>query len=245
MTQKLGIFILLAAAALIPRAQAQAADYDPPIFVEAAPELVPVEVGSGWYLRGDLAYNLNEESTDVDFGLTPVSFSEDENPIFGSIGFGYHFNDYLRADINFGYLPGNEISARYDDGVIAASGRLSNYAWTGMLNGYVDLGTYVGLTPYVGAGIGVYRSTRELEASFNDGIVDLDFRDDETQYSMAYSLAAGVGYNVSKNLVVDLGYQYLSAPDAEYVSVDDLTEYPIQEGLDYHQVKVGLRYELW
>jgi opacity protein-like surface antigen len=245
MTQKSHILFLLAVGALMPLAPAHAADYDPPIFVEEAAEFVPVEVGSGWYLRGDLAYNLNEESTDVDFGLTPVSFSEDENPIFASIGFGYHFNDYLRADINFGYLPGNEISASYDDGVIAASGRLSNHAWTGMLNGYVDLGTYVGLTPYVGAGIGVYRSTRELEASFNDGLVDLEFRDDETQYSMAYSLAAGVGYNVSKNLVVDLGYQYLSAPDAEYVSVDDLTEYPIQEGLDYHQVKVGLRYELW
>ena len=35
---------------------ALAADYDPPIVIDAVDDYVPVEVGNGWYLRGDLGY---------------------------------------------------------------------------------------------------------------------------------------------------------------------------------------------
>ncbi|RWK45561.1 MAG: porin family protein, partial [Mesorhizobium sp.] len=66
-----------------------------------------------------------------------------------------------------------------------------------------------------------------------------------TQYSFAYSLNAGVAYQVSKNLLVDVGYQYLSSPDAEYATLADLDDSPIRKGIDSHQVKVGLRYDLW
>ena len=47
------------------------------------------------------------------------------------------------------------------------------------------------------------------------------------------------------NLQLDLGYQYLSAPDAEIAEVRDFTSYPIHKGIDAHQIKVGLRYDLW
>ncbi len=44
-------------------AAAMAADYDPPIFVDDSPEYVPVEVGSGWYLRGDIGYIAKQTDT--------------------------------------------------------------------------------------------------------------------------------------------------------------------------------------
>ena len=240
--------LLPAAALLLTPALAQAADYDPPIFVEeAAPEYVPVEVGSGWYLRGDVAYSTNKTHESSGLELSPIRYNEDENPVSGSIGFGYHFTDYLRADLNLAYIPGAEISAWYDDGDVAANGSLSNRAWTGMANAYVDLGTYVGITPYVGAGVGVFQSTRKLEAHYNDpsNDIDLDFNDRDKQYSIAYSLGAGFAYSLTKNVSVDLGYQYLAAPDAEYAEVRDMESYPVRNSLDYHQVKVGLRYDLW
>ncbi|TIM51306.1 MAG: porin family protein, partial [Mesorhizobium sp.] len=56
MTVKSGIALALAAIALTPLSQALGADYDPPIYVDQAPDYVPVEVGSGWYLRGDVSY---------------------------------------------------------------------------------------------------------------------------------------------------------------------------------------------
>ncbi|TIY01964.1 MAG: porin family protein, partial [Mesorhizobium sp.] len=177
------------------------------------------------------------------------SFSDNEDPIFASIGFGYHFNDYLRADLNFGYLPGNKIGVGYDDGTTVASASLKNYAFSGMLNGYVDLGTYVGITPYLGAGIGIVQSNRKLSASYftdnNDPTDDFVLQDDKTQYSFAYTLNAGLAYQVSKNVSVDLGYQYFSAPDAEYATAESLTSYTIDKGISNHQVKLGLRYDLW
>jgi opacity protein-like surface antigen len=254
MNVKSRIALALAAIVLVPMTPVLAADYDPPIYVDQAPDYAPVEVGSGWYLRGDVAYLPTKSFTNEDFAFTPASFDENEDPVFASIGFGYHFNDYLRADLNLGYLPGNTISVGYDDSATAleptvASGTLKNYAFSGMLNGYVDLGTYVGITPYLGAGIGIVQSKRKLSASYftdnGDNTDDFVLNDDKTQYSLAYTLNAGVAYQVSKNVSIDLGYQYFSAPSAEYVTAASLTSYPIQKGISNHQVKLGLRYDLW
>ncbi|MER9307604.1 porin family protein [Mesorhizobium sp. M0293] len=251
------VALALGALALLPLTPVHAADYDPPIYVDQAPDYVPVEVGSGWYLRGDVSYLAQKSFKNDNFAFTPASFSDKEDPIFASVGFGYHFNDYLRADLNLGYLPGNKIGVGYDDSAIViapdtatvASSSLKNYAFSGMLNGYVDLGTYVGITPYLGAGIGVVRSKRSLSASYftdnSDPSDDFVLNDSKTQYSLAYTLNAGLAYQVSKNVSVDLGYQYFSAPDAEYVTAESLTSFPVHKGISNHQVKLGLRYDLW
>jgi len=247
----------LAALVLAPLTPAQAADYDPPVYVDQAPDYQPVEVGSGWYLRGDVSYLVQKSFKNDDFAFTPASFSDKEDPVFASIGFGYHFNDYLRADINLGYLPGNKIGVGYDDsGIVVApatatvaSASLTNYAYSLMLNGYVDLGTYVGITPYVGGGLGVVQSKHKLSASYFtnnlDPTDDFELQNDKTRYSLAYTLNAGLAYQVTKNVSVDLGYQYFSAPDAEYVTAASLTSYPVRKGISNHQVKLGLRYDLW
>ncbi|MES0153846.1 porin family protein [Mesorhizobium sp. M0018] len=249
MTSKSPVVLALAAIVLMPLTPALAADYDPPVYVDQAPDYVPVEVGSGWYLRGDVSYLVQKSFKDEDFAFTPASFDEKEDPIFASIGFGYHFNDYLRADLNVGYLPGNKIDVGYNDGTTVASATLKNYAFSGILNGYVDLGTYVGITPYLGAGVGILQSKRRLSASYftdnADPTDDFVRHDNKTQYSFAYTLNAGLAYQVSKNVSVDLGYQYFSAPDAEYVTAESLTSFPIRKGINNHQVKVGLRYDLW
>ncbi|PBB26482.1 hypothetical protein CK228_27840 [Mesorhizobium sp. WSM4312] len=246
--------LALAGLGLLPLTPAIAADYDPPIYTDQAPDYVPVEVGSGWYLRGDVSYLVQKSFKNDDFAFTPASFDEKEDPIFASIGFGYHFNDYLRADLNLGYLPGNKIGVGYDDSgsTIAytqASADLKNYAYSLMLNGYVDLGTYVGITPYLGGGVGIVQSTRKLSASYFtnnfDPTDDFEQTDDKTKYSLAYTLNAGLAYQVSKNVSVDLGYQYFSAPDAEYVTAASLTSFPVHKGISNHQIKLGLRYDLW
>jgi len=218
---------VLSLAALMPFA-AHAADYDPPIFVEEAPEYVPVEVGSGWYLRGDIGYNISE--THYEFSYLGVD--TDNSRIFGGLGVGYRFTDYFRGELNLGFLSQDTLDAT--DGINTVS--LENTVWSGMANAYVDLGTIAGFTPYVGAGAGmVYsRSAASVEP--------LGFSVSDDQYEFAYSLTAGVAYQMTQNLLVDVGYQYLSSPGLEYIDFDTLT---VDEGVDYHQVKVGLRYELW
>ena len=118
-----------------------------------------------------------------------------------------------------------------------------------MLNGYVDLGTYVGITPYLGGGVGIVQSTHKLSAGYftdnSDPSDDFAQSDDKTKYSLSYTLNAGLAYQVTKNVSVDLGYQYFSAPDAEYVTAESLTSYPVKKGISNHQLKLGLRYDLW
>ena len=66
MKASLRILILAIAVGLPP--SAFAADYDPPIVVDQPVEDVPVEVGSGWYLRGDIGYNFDLQADgDFDF----------------------------------------------------------------------------------------------------------------------------------------------------------------------------------
>lgn len=239
---------------LAPSSGAVAADYEPPMVIDTPEEYVPVEVGNGWYLRGDIGYKFNTPYRDTVFAS--ASYSQEENilPLTGSIGFGYRFTDYFRMEANLGLLTTNSSSLNYltDDGMGVVVSEVNvgteNEIWTGMVNAYADLGTYVGFTPYVGAGIGVAATKRNYSFSENfvDGaIVDVAYADNALQYVFAYSIGAGVNYQLTKNLSVDLGYEYFSAPDAEYVTMVTPTTYAINSGVDYHQVKLGLRYALW
>ncbi|MBZ9815588.1 outer membrane protein [Mesorhizobium sp. CA7] len=275
----------LAAIILLPMTPALAADYDPPIYVDQAPDYQPVEVGSGWYLRGDVGYAFNKP---YDFSETPAGLSTKNSPLSGSIGMGYHFNDYFRGELNFGLLPTSKFASSFQttcDGtqtvsVTDASGTSvfagpstrgcegsnngNNKAYDVMASAFVDLGTYVGITPYVGGGIGLaYSSYRFaqgdrncVDSSTTVGSTTTIFECDdpsgykgsaqsEKQFSLTYMLGAGFAYQVSKNVAVDVGYQYVALPSAKYVVSDNAGDPIFKKGLDYHQVKLGLRYDLW
>ena len=89
---------------------ALAADYEPPIVIDQPVEEVPVEVGSGWYLRGDIGYNF-EVDADGDFDyrtFDPLTGAYSDNvfatgslneQVTWSAGVGYNFTDMLRADV--------------------------------------------------------------------------------------------------------------------------------------------------
>ncbi|MBX3568445.1 MAG: porin family protein [Rhizobiaceae bacterium] len=311
------IALALAAAALLPAAYANAADYDPPVYVEPAEEYVPVEVGSGWYLRGDIGYVADKQYRDRQrvladpdlaafspFNVTSSSLKD--TPVFGSVGFGYHLNDFLRADLNLGMLAGDRynMSGVVDDGCAgtqtvqttnfnaqgqqvgpvvtttgaanrdcAASLSARNTYWTGLANGYIDLGTYAGFTPYIGGGLGVVYSkvslngnavcsadtatqgtatssttttflcqgqTQATDADVNYAGISYSDR----KYSLLYAANAGVSYQVAKNTSIDVGYQYLNSPEARWVKLTNNGP-EFGKGIDYHSVKVGLRYDLW
>ena len=116
-----------------------AADYDPPIVVDQAAEYVPVEVGSGWYLRGDVGYNFSDSAVP---SFLRSARKRATRHIAGSIGVGYHFTDYVRAELNFGFLSQRPASMPRTASTRSA---FENNVWSGMANGYVDLGTYVRL----------------------------------------------------------------------------------------------------
>jgi opacity protein-like surface antigen len=199
-----------------------AADYDPPIFIEEAPEYVPVEIGSGWYLRGDVSYDLSSRPYDVSINGVAV----DNYRFGGGVGFGYHFTDELRADLTVSYLGKDSLSS--------GANELSQTMWSGLVSGYYDIATIVGITPYVGAGIGATYAKQEV--NLTSGTFD------SSDYEFAYALMAGASYKVTDNVSIDAGYQFLHTPDMRYYDVDTDT---VRKGDKKHLIRVGLRYDLW
>ncbi|MDH6231148.1 opacity protein-like surface antigen [Mesorhizobium soli] len=226
------IFLPLAAALLWHSAPAMAADYEPPIYVESGPEYVPVEIGSSWYLRGDVTYNTNRPVNRFSW----LGHDTDNSRFGGEVGFGYHFTDYLRADLTSGFVSRDKFS--FDDRTDRFEAK--NHVWSGLANGYVDLGTYAGVTPYLGAGLGFLYAHREIDIDSPTLGVKGDWS--EHKYSFAYALNAGLSYRFTPNTSVDLAYRFLSAPDLQHLDMDSQT---IRKGVNYHQVKLGLRYDLW
>src|SRR5690554_2575077 len=82
MRPTLSLPVIAAMLAVAPATVATAADYNPPIYVDEAPEFRPVEIGSGWYLRGDVGYSLETSADDAftfrtfDLG-PPAAYSSD------------------------------------------------------------------------------------------------------------------------------------------------------------------------
>lgn len=274
-------FVLLLATACSPLAVAQAADYDPPVIVDQAAEYVPVEVGSGWYLRGDVGYAFSSEIGGVDYrtfdgatyGSSTFATAElDKNITWGG-GVGYRFTDWVRADATIdGFradFNGTTVSSapcstdpsfagttcRSEDGSEVSAVSL-------MANGYVDLGTYVGLTPYLGAGLGyTYLSWSGLTdtnycvsgaVACAAGPVSSSSHAGLEDWRFTYALMAGVAYDVTPNLKIDLGYKYRNIEGGDMFAFDAGTAGIGATGIqgthgdiEQHEVKVGLRYELW
>ena len=223
----------LAATFLVPSSIAIAADYEPPISVEAPQEFMPVEVGSGWYLRGDIGYVFNRGYRDTQLATTGdfaafepfssievISLEEDDTPISGSIGFGYQFTEYLRADLNIGLLPRRGLRTirgglLLDDCDCIATVSAENTYWTTIANAYVDLGTYSGITPYLGGGIGILYSKIEMEGQAD--YLEVDYTD--RSYSFLYSLSAGLSYAM-----------YAEHLDRPWLPVHRLTQRALREG---------------
>ncbi|MGB3501805.1 MAG: opacity family porin [Mesorhizobium sp.] len=339
MQRILGAALPAALVLLAMQSPAQSADYDPPLIIDAEEEFVPVEVGSGWYLRGDINYEFKKRFIDtyaagtntlfnnafiglVPSGpLSPIAHRIKDSPITGQVGFGYHVNDYLRADVTFGigssgkysaagnaqagYVNGPMIDWRNpaitsalngipdygcsgtrtittDDGAggvatqvendwrrdCNVAGDSSSKSYNGLVNGYVDLATVAGFTPYIGAGVGLtytrtsFRmsgncsnyNTVEPDPSVPGGTIETDFAcdapgtstatHDKAEYNLTYALMAGFAYKLTDNVSLDVGYQYRATPGLRQFALTD-TGVVSRRGIGSHQATVGLRYDLW
>ena len=237
------------------------------------PEHVPAKAG-GWYIRGDVSYNINrfkgaDYMTSTGFDGYLSGDLKDNYSIGG--GVGYHFNHNLRADVTLDYDfksdfhgsssgtctytdPGPDgIPGTGDDvpntSIDCTSSDTSGFkAWTLLANAYVDLGTYNKFTPYVGAGIGGAKvSWHSLVNNINGG-TDQDGSYTHAGYHewrFAYALMAGVSYEVSHNLALDLGYRFRKIHGEKMFGYEATsgTGVGVDDGIESHQFRAGLRYK--
>ena len=117
-------------------------------------------------------------------------------------------------------------------------------SYTAMSNVYKDLGNFNGVTPCLGAGIGVaYNQIYEVYFTDNPALVNRI--EGEDTLSFAWSLMAGMGYQVTDNLILDIGFRFLDMGKAQSGRVDSalfVNPRVYVDDLHSHEVKVGFRY---
>ena len=251
--------ISICAAALLAASAAHAADYPQP-----QPVYVPapaIQEFSSWYLRGDIGFSsqsvrsLNNALYASYDSVTNIQKSFDAAPLFG-LGIGYSYNNWLRFDIT-GEYRGSANFHGYDLGMFGGVPYPDIYngsksEWTFLLNGYVDLGTWSNFTPFVGAGVGMSHNTI---SNFTDvsscvggcGNPGANYYSATTsQWGFAWALHAGVGYQVTKNLTLELAYRYIDLGNAmtgTMVGFNGATAPAFEfRHLTSHDLKLGLRF---
>jgi opacity protein-like surface antigen len=245
----------------------------------APPYVPPVEEFGGWYLRGDIGMTNQSfgslHSQNVDFvntnfpgSLQNHGFGFDSSTSF-DLGVGYQFNNWLRADITGEYrgkanlhgsqsIPTNSAFALANDQVQVNNYTGSKSEWVFMANAYVDLGTWWGVTPFVGAGIGTARNT--ISGLRDDGFtapnfgavtgVSTFYGDDASKWNFAWALHAGLSYRVTPNVSLELAYRYISLGDGMTGATHPFdgparaSDPFILKDITSHDVKFGVRWEL-
>lgn len=236
-------FALTAVAVAALTGAATAADLLPPPPAMEPPPPAFSEGSSGWYLRGDVGVGVNN-SLSARTSPNPLNFAGAGSTDDWSgtnlsesgmidIGVGYQVNNWFRADVT-GELRGGASFSGLEvvNSPIAGASAYpfqSQYAdfyrgnlstTLAMANAYVDMGTWYGLSPYVGAGVGVafnrfsggvdngsnnFQGSGGYYNSSSGGILG-----SATQVNLAWALMAGVDMSITHNLKLELGYRYLN-----------------------------------
>jgi len=181
-----------------------------------------------FYMRADVGGSFHQDPTVTQQGGGAITNEKINNHAFIEAGTGCQVTENIRVEATAGYRFRSSMTE--ECGCLEAD--LETY--TGFVNAFWDI-TYfngTGFTPYVGGGVGlaVHRLTSvRLPAGSRDG----------NRAAFAYNATAGVSYDLSENVKMDLAYRFVdlgiarskgSAP----IKVDDLRA---------HEVKLGLRYQ--
>ena len=204
----------------------------------------------GWYARADATYGfdgkLDHDPAEQDVIGTMGSVSDTDESIGFDLGLGYGFNNGFRLEGVAGYSD-DELSvpaAAYNGAPVGAipadAGNLQVMEL--MLNGIYDFNPEGQIQPYVGLGIGVLRANAKANNLVYTNGTDVSaangFSDSDTGFG--YQGLLGLGYKVSDQLTLDLGYRYKVAEDLEFAGYNGGANYDA----DYtsHTATVGLRH---
>ncbi len=211
---------------------AQAADLDQILYATPVEQDVfkPVEIGSGWYLRGDIAYVPSVNAKARLKGDDELLRGKVKATAAYSAGVGYQFTNNIRGDITAGYrklkVGGEPIEAD---------------VWEAMANAYYDIGNFSGVTPYVGAGLGM--ANLDYKVGYKDADTGKNIIDGRNTTRLQWALMAGAAIDVTENIKFDLGYRYarISSGDAANEGGNTYAD----KGLESHQIRAGIRMTTW
>jgi opacity protein-like surface antigen len=235
---------------------AWAADlYEPPVEqAPAEPVYEPVNSG-GWYIRGDLDYHwakLDGAPWYTVYGPPGGGSNEFSSyklrgaPSIG-LGVGYQVNDHFRVDLTGDYWFkakfSGSTSGTCGGGLPCLSAEASKMsAYLLLANAYADLGTWHGVTPYLGAGIGGAHIKWDTVYDPTPGATETN--PGAKNWRFAYALMAGASYCLTDHLKLDAGYRFTHIQGGRMFDYDVTSAGPgYDRGMNVHEVRGGLRYQ--
>ena len=225
---------------------AHAADLSLP--PEPEPIVVAPSAAFNCYFRADVGYSWDVDDFNGNYNGPTTNNSIDDGYFLESgIGCGNPSLRGFRAELVFGAREERDVSA-VPPAVPGDPLFTDIETYTLMANFYYDFGNHSGFIPYVGAGIGfAYHEMADVfcapavpgfcnPMAAQAGDEDLHF---------AWSLMAGVGYEVSDRVIIDVGYRYIDLGDVSSERADSFffvnPFFNVAE-LEMHEIKAGVRY---
>lgn len=162
---------------------------------------------------------------------------------------GYKFNDWFRADVVADYrAPVHAAGVGAPGACFALTGAsfctvdsVLN-GWEVLVNGYLDLGTWNGFTPYIGAGAGVASSQIKQTVAAIINNVPFEAATTSLHYRFAWAAMAGVAFAMTEHLQFDLGYRFLNLGSVPVVPI--LAGVVGTKTVFGHELRGGLRYTI-
>jgi len=255
---------------------ANAADLASPI----APRVIAAEavaIAGGIYLRGDvgIAYQTIESiswaSTRNDPTVTGgerfFNSGTARNSRFtnfsalAGFGVGYAWTENFRTDATVEWRTASNWQSVIERPFLAGIGGASTNVIRGrtgstvaLLNAYYDIGTFWGLTPFVGAGIGAAMNFTDGFTDQNVGIAALSGVGGRgallgnNSIGFAWALHAGVGYRVNEHLTLEASYRYLNMSNGMNSGITGCAtpcpEPIYRANLGSHDFRLGARWTL-
>lgn len=240
-------------------ATANAADLLPEPMPVPAP--IPVQESGAWYLKSfigmsnqqadGLSNEIINNNADV---FTIVTHEFDSAPFIG-LGIGYQHSEKLRFDLTGEYRARSNFKGLdFFTNCALGSGICTNEymghksEWLLLANTYWDIGEYRGITPYVGAGIGLAAVTLSNFQDINQIAGAIHWASDNTEWNFAWALHTGFAYNITDDLKLDVGYRYVNMGDGvtgKFSSFNPAVTSPgplTVEDIDSHDIMVGMRW---
>ncbi|MCQ2965869.1 MAG: porin family protein [Alphaproteobacteria bacterium] len=199
--------------------------------VQAESNFKPYVSVKGAYAKTSMSSVRGEETDDEGTSVGKYKFNDHTYGVRVAVGAKF---DAIRSELEFGW--NDKFSERHsdfdeDDGS-TDSWKNSFKTKTIMLNGYYDLFTNNGFTPYVGVGVGLSHNKMKL--------VDSTIK--ESDNSFAWQVGAGVTYDVCDNMAIDVGYRYMDYGSVRKKEIDEDYHSNIKAKLKTNEVLVGVRY---
>ncbi len=149
-------------------------------------------------------------------------------------GFGFGLKSrWLRTDVTIDYAT----PTKYKGTIASADDTAAKVQpTTALLNGYLDLGTWYHITPYIGGGAGVaYNRITDFATA-----VPVTGDSNKNQWNFAYAGMAGIAFPISHNMMVDVGYRYLNVGDVS--TGGSASPAMTIKNVAAHEVRVGVRW---